>query len=42
MRFKVTTKYEAGLQVHTTGPWETIYVDAQGQSFGKRESGMPR
>ncbi len=24
------------------GPWETVYVDAQGQPLGKRESGMPR
>ena len=36
------TTMPAELQVHATGPWETVYVDAQGQPLGKRESGMPR
>jgi len=30
----------AELQVHATGPWETVYVDAEGRPTGAREMGM--
>lgn len=36
------TTMPAELQVHAMGPWETVYVDAEGESLEERESGMPR
>ena len=36
------TTEPAELQVHATGPWETVYVDIEGKPKGGREMGMPR
>ena len=37
------TLVPAELQVHATGPWETVYVDAKGNPLkNKRETGMPQ
>ena len=36
------TTMPAELQVHATGPWETVYVDSAGTPLGERETGMPK
>lgn len=36
------TRGPAELQVHATGPWETVYVDSEGNPRGETEKAMPR